>query len=490
MKKTVLIFLSFILVLGVMAACSKKEETTASYIQSLVDDYEEEHTLPEREEVYFESKQLIGASPFSEDIAWIQYEDGEGGFRTDAVNKNGQVLYTTGEAVLYAAPFRDGLSFLVVSDAWDTKEYGLSTADGQTVAVNCQIHTGDTITDIHEVIIDADGNELYSTQKEEAASSVQDEHILCYGDSRFVALRHSSGVSEDTWLLGTLDKDGNEVNAFKTYDFAEEGWEDYTQQVVDKDFMPDWLKWSDSTGRCIIGKYEEIDAYLGEGTFCLRLGDKDRPVILYTPDQDTLVEPNSNAQCLGKVEGGKVFLINGGPYVCDVLTGEESELEIESMSETKDGRGKWGFFDNYEFKDGMLYYNHRYMDINGETVLTVSDYADQEIMCSPFYHGAAVMLIHGADDNNYCTLIDENGKQLFEPMRTDSALPYISDGSFVIKENNEWKAYNVRGEYVTDLATSTELGVIWSEESELSEGYAFMRADDLPYAEILNITVD
>ena len=94
-----------------------------------------------------------------------------------------------------------------------------------------------------------------------------------------------------------------------------------------------------------------------------------------------------------------------------------------------------------EFQDGLLFVPYSggddttgvYYNIDGEVALEFSEYNGKSVyFCDPFYNGYALMLIQGADQLTYFTVIDKSGKQQFEPQTGFEDVYMSSDGKYLI----------------------------------------------------------
>ena len=94
-----------------------------------------------------------------------------------------------------------------------------------------------------------------------------------------------------------------------------------------------------------------------------------------------------------------------------------------------------------EFQDGLLFVPYSggddttgvYYNIDGEVALEFSEYNGKSVyFCDPFYNGYALMLIQGADQLTYFTVIDKSGKQQFEPQTGFDDVYMSSDGKYLI----------------------------------------------------------
>lgn len=82
---------------------------------------------------------------------------------------------------------------------------------------------------------------------------------------------------------------------------------------------------------------------------------------------------------------------------------------------------------------GFVFRTGVYYNIDGEVVLEFSEYNGKNIyFCDSFYNGYALMLIQGADQLTYFTVIDKSGKQQFEPQTGFDDVYMSSDGKYLI----------------------------------------------------------
>ena len=101
-------------------------------------------------------------------------------------------------------------------------------------------------------------------------------------------------------------------------------------------------------------------------------------------------------------------------------------------------------FDSQKYEAG--YYNERL-----ERVIAVDLYPDNQVYCSPFSGGLAVMEITGADGNMYITMIDAAGKQMFEPVVAEDYYPRVLDGYVIAKKDGELWLMDQTGSFVHNL---------------------------------------
>lgn len=83
-------------------------------------------------------------------------------------------------------------------------------------------------------------------------------------------------------------------------------------------------------------------------------------------------------------------------------------------------------------KKGFIFNTGVYYDIEGEVVLELSEYnGNREYFCDPFYSGQAIMLMQGADQLSYFTVIDKSGKLQFEPRSGFDDVYMSQDGNYL-----------------------------------------------------------
>ncbi len=81
---------------------------------------------------------------------------------------------------------------------------------------------------------------------------------------------------------------------------------------------------------------------------------------------------------------------------------------------------------------GFVFHTGVYYNIDGEVSLELSEYNGNHIyFCDPFYNGHALVLIEGADQLTYFTVIDKSGKTLFEPKEGFDDVYMSRDGKYL-----------------------------------------------------------
>lgn len=82
---------------------------------------------------------------------------------------------------------------------------------------------------------------------------------------------------------------------------------------------------------------------------------------------------------------------------------------------------------------GFVFHTGVYYNLYGEVALELAEYNGKNIyFCDPFYNEYALMLIQGADQFPYFTVIDKNGKLQFEPQPGFEDVYMSKDGKYLI----------------------------------------------------------
>lgn len=85
-----------------------------------------------------------------------------------------------------------------------------------------------------------------------------------------------------------------------------------------------------------------------------------------------------------------------------------------------------------------------YVNYKGEKVIEFPQYNGKEYFGFPFHDGHAVLLLKGADQKTYFTVIDKNGKEMFSPKECKRA--YLSsDGKYVINVSSDIIVMDIQG---------------------------------------------
>lgn len=381
--------------------------------------------------------------------AWVQ-DNTEYTRQVYCINTQGKKLFQLDGNYSYASPFYDGVAFVVKTDL-----------DGHH----------------WEKILSSEGKELFVTYNDDviANQSLDDvtDHILAYGDGKFVVLRHEADIDNNDWTLGTIDKNGKTIDEF--YSYSESGSE---RTIIDEDFIPKWgstlLRQSYSSlyyhGDTVIPEY------LGDGYFLLY--DNGSSVsatpYVYNPSKGTLFKVNNSDNVFIRGEVSKGYLSSmyrtgkgevNSWYKIDLESGNmiypsylpkgtssdyipfESSFQDIFSNDTDTGYSQV----DLGMKDGLIFYDHGFYDIDGNEVVHVKGYENQVIHCSPYTDDYALMLIDGADGNQYVTLVNKNGDIQFDPMKTDFICNQIDDGYFVSSYNGKTSIYDCNGKMVSDL---------------------------------------
>lgn len=415
--------------------------------------YEPQGEEPVQSGEYFQldGMEIVGMGPFVDGIGWIQYYEGAEMY-TAAVEEDGHVLFKVPGPVWYVSPFEDGTAFMVVSD-------NASHFTGESYLYEQKQDSG-----WHEVIVDMEGNELYSTARIDTSTSTNEEHILCAGEGKFVALRYSSGLQSNEWKLGTIDKDGNVINEFVHYSIDVPGWSS-AKQETNAGLLPNWKNSKTLPSyyyfREDAGAYSDngFPRYIGEGVFYLPGGR-----MLYQPDKQlvTLLEGD---HLMSNVFDGKVISKwNTDTYYLQDVDSSEGQT-VRELKETQYAAFSYkdsamgDLFPNIML-DNKLYHDHAYFDIGLNRAIQIADYPELPMEGSCFSDGYALLRLKGVDDNYYVTVIDETGAVQFEPFKIKGNVgtsPKISEGYFVANDGTDCAVYDVHGNYIRRLCSGSDV---------------------------------
>ena len=144
---------------------------------------------------------------FSEGYAWIAYW-GDDGIIAQLVDQDGYVYY---EGDYTGSPVVDGVCWI---------RYSLNNPASNHVS-------SDWEDDCSEMIINTQGQVLYRTSQIDGDNSSTREHILGYGNGKFIEIRSTIGINGEVYSIGSIDKNGNIVDEFwEAYDlsFGGEGY--------------------------------------------------------------------------------------------------------------------------------------------------------------------------------------------------------------------------------------------------------------------------
>ena len=457
------------------SSSSAAEEVVEEEMETAEESFSEETSWEDTEDVGMSSDEtfedteilsnafgmvLTGATEFRNDVAWIRYDE-EGRAALSVIDTDGQILFTVyAEGVLYCAPFEDGVSFYAGKDPDSGERY--------------------------EVIVDRNGNECYRAGMN-PASGAAEEHILCYGNGRFILARHTSGMTADEWQIGAIDAYGSELCEFQHCENAK----------VMGYFQTDKMNVYYDSYKDYDGNTWSVSRYLGDDIYYLHTGNMNLmdeclynaatgAIQIGAPDGYSIMFPQEI------VDGHLVTLSSGRNSVLVMTEDFEPEGEFETFSD------KWDDIDA-KFRNGLFYsahgnydnpynldYRRGYYDLYGNMVISLDNFYPEldslDIWGFPFYDGYAAVQIRGQDHKMYVTVINESGEEQFTPMQIDSVRldGEFHNGCFVVKAEDGSRLFvNTSGEIVHNFSDDLpESYAFW-----LSEPYSVLRygAENLNY---------
>ena len=352
---------------------------------------------------------LTNAYPFSEGLAWVQYTSAAGSVVTSVVDEQGNLVFSleSGLNPIYMSPFQDGYAF-----------YSVKNDDGAS----------------YDVIVDKTGIECYRTDKD-APENVRQESILCYGNGVFATARDTTGIESAGFSFGSIKADGTVVDAY-TKNFTlknDEYWNDLGDCV---DTIRYYME--EEHGHAHPSRYFGEGWYLC-GTSFLRFTDH---TVLPSYDGDR-----------------RSAFENGNTASSDGFEIQIYDADLNPTRTVKAAMPSWG---NYPLiiKKGTFF---SYADNNfngagyyslaeGSLILPVTQYPDNFKYCTPFFDGFAIMMINGADNQPYVTVIDENAKEQFEPLvYSDKVYPELVDGCLIANVGG-WSLIDTKGQTVHSIS--------------------------------------
>ena len=395
-------------------------------------------------------------SDFSEGLAWVQYDDNGVGV-TAAINTKGQIVFTVDVPAIYRSQFCDGLALLMASnDVTYTQNNGYTRPKSWRFTA---------------YIIDNTGRITYTSGFEEC--------ILCYGDGKFVTGRHVSNFNEDSWTIGTIDKNGNTINDFSSYEWT--FWGD-KHTFRDQNFYVSPLS-----------DFEERYKYVGEGIFILNGGGSDELFYYDTNNNSFNFKDGRGVSLFGQFTNGKNFGWEGAnwgmggeniPYVIDTK-GDETGIRLpstiyrRSIDKPGSGFGRWpNAIQNsrpkeFAYSEGLMYWDHSYVDTAGTRVLEITDYSDRAMFGGPFSGGYAVMIVVGADSLPYITVIDKSGNEQFPIRQVDTVDFNMSGGYVITKIENTYQILDMHGIVIKEITDNEGLTL-----SPVRDGFTRIKMGD------------
>ncbi len=371
---------------------------------------------------------LTGATEFRNGRAWIRYDDA-GSTVLSGIDTEGNILFTIRDenTILYCAPFEDGFSW-----------YAGKGEDGQ-----------------YETIVDEYGNICYQAGTA-PVSGAQEEHVLCYGNGKFVISRHISNMTADEWQLGCIDAYGNDVTEFLSCEQAR-----YLGQTGSV---------SSGTMNTLYDRFDTgdddwpVSACLGSSVYFLKDMGVHRNDILFNADTGSITEGFLDERGYDTEGWYWPLGMEDGRILAADASGEISIADTDAHLLGSYDTNAYRWTDGDASCGGGLFYRDRvygseergYFDLSGQLVLSLEGlYPELDVWGYPFYDGYAVVWIRGQDRNDYATVIDRNGEQQFEPVPIGKVLSsgMILSGRFMVRSaDGERLILDRQGNVLHDLS--------------------------------------
>lgn len=372
MKRMLLLL---ILCLGILltgcASDTSETDSSAPLVESQVPEIEESLSTPSEpvelsddEEVIqtaFDSP-LTYAKSYSDGLAWVQYLEEDGRKVTAVIDVSGDIRFTLPEGMNpdYMGQFKNGYAYYRTSDDY-------------------------------EVIIDDEGNELYSTKG--LADDRNWSHIIGQANGLFLCYSMSSGMEHLEYAVSLVRADGTLVNSYSFGDFN-------AQLPYDKVgyFGDGWYKCSDS-------RYVNFERHISERITNINGGVGDGTVLHGTFEDGNIVGVSSSWNWPVIVDTN----LDTTQFVESPFFEELSKCQIIG-NYVLCADDNWGTMSSFHSFESVTY-----CDLYGNEICQITDYPTLKKAYTAFYGDYAVLFIMGADSHMYMTVIDRNGQTQFEP---------------------------------------------------------------------------
>lgn len=341
-------------------------------------------------------------------------------------------------------------------------------------------------------IIDTEGNITFTHDYSE------DYKILCHGNELFLVAEHIKNFDSNEWQIGAIDKNGNIVASFQTYEKTPPSEPEAVKIPQGEAPDPNYDYWGYVEYQKQVEAYEEYAnynytsevisfdenyvscKYRGENVFQINFNDYyvllniNTQQIIYTHCNES---GNSIQNFISDFENGEAKVLYGNydnnaictletngtitPILSNIWTkrllGKQVTL-VEKYGNSKFHEGlifvpynssldKEVFIDREFYEqtgdletataNGFTFHTGVYYNINGEVVIDFPEYRGKYTYdCSSFYNGYAAMQIIGSDGLSYITAINKNGEMTFEPISGFDAVSISEDAKYITAVKN------------------------------------------------------
>ena len=331
---------------------------------------------------------------FSEGLSWVVIDG-----TTAIVNKTGEVVSEVDEDILHVTPFKNGLSLLVNHE-------------------------------LTEKIIDTEGNILYTSLNNDEIQ----EHIVLQGDDTFLVIRHITDMTSDYYALGTIDKNGTLISSSRLDEYHKESnsiisfFDELSEYYYDEDL-----------------DYQPEFEYCGNGCFYHYRNSSGSA--LYYENPGTLLLSKFLIQ--GSIDENNYWVYKMDLGSGNVLSGIEFGILNTKDKSFSAINNPDMISSNYAYSAGKYWYtDRRVYDKSGNKICSISLYPELGFHLDEFSdNGYAPILFSGKDKKYYLTYINEQGKEMFTPVKCDSdyLVSYGEDCAAVCYDNCTVALYDVTG---------------------------------------------
>lgn len=406
MKKIISFALSLVLIFS-LAACGKKNSDI-----EVVKDYESQPASGNSE-----GGQNIALNPtevrnFSNGYAWVK---SSGSKSCSLIDTSGKIICTSTSYVEDYDGRNDAHD--MSNDACYVKEK-VGDKDGESI--------------YNYKIINKDGKIVASS------TDGKFDEILAAGDNLFFVHKYESGIDVSRHLYGTINEKGEFVNQLREcpYGVLEK---DKTKYIGGKAFLVNMdgsyygnlYVYMSSNGKYFGEVTDEGIGNVGSSLYVInQYGIK-------AEGSDTLYSPRDGYEHIAIRSDGKIEKAPKFSYIANGLLVTNDE-ENKSVSFTDPATGKTFNFSKY--------------------YISSAEAADYKLLVH----------INGADQKNYCTILDKTGNMLFEPIIGSEA--NASDGRLVLRTDEGYSVLDYTGKVIIPAGTYSYIGafnsgIAWAKNS-------------------------
>ena len=404
MKRALTTILASAFCLLCVTGCVNTQELNEGFKSEFYNDSSYYEQNVEVDDVQSNEFPVDNAISYNNGFAWVSYYDSYGDERYALVDDNGNEIFTIPEENVYSPTTlkvsENGLSFYTYLEG-EKKIHNLVNCNGEVVATSA-----------------SDGFERI---------------VACGGDNALV-YKHEDGLYGSNYMIAALDQNGSVTNDFIT--------------IID---APKWTINEDATSA----------RYLGDGMFLLELISGNWMYFDSLSGEATYFN-SLDFSSLSDFEykDGYLFLEKDWMSTYIWRYTNPNDKESKELLEGSFALFRDGSFEQFEAAD---YCTKGYMVKKDGFDLDVYDYiGDDRFKIKAFIENPmtltycddyGILTMTGKDFQPYFTMVDKNGKVLFEPICGTG--PMCSGGYIIYKNEDMYHVIDSSGKSVADLEYSS-----------------------------------